>query len=394
MNIKNIASQAFQMPPLAPAAAPPQAPVTPAAGAQTAAPAAGSSDATSIRATGARSTLGLMTSARDQIVGDFRSMFGDVVRANARLESANQALGTAIASGDQAAIRTAAQGVTSALGDLQKNLQRLPGEVAKLNTLPPGVKDVYTGHLEEIGRIAGNLGSLPGSSGQPAGGVQAGRGEPATPTGESQATAKPDPGSATPSAPAKAESAETASKGGAEVGNDLKAQKRERRFQKLDKDGDGVLSADEIGNKQKLLRRDLDGDGQVSREEFLKGPVKRGEARPEAAQPASAAGSPVPAAGAETPTRTEDKTPVAAGGGLPPTEGAMETRFKALLTGLETMQQAASTGNLDAFTAARDGLLKDKQAILDAMPGLSPERRTELQGKLDPILAMLKPMGL
>ncbi|MEB3186024.1 MAG: hypothetical protein VKP72_01150 [bacterium] len=72
----------------------------------------------------------------------------------------------------------------------------------------------------------------------------------------------------------------------------------------------------------------------------------------------------------------------------------METRFKALLTGLETMQQAASTGNLDAFTAARDGLLKDKQAILDAMPGLSPERRTELQGKLDPILAMLKPMGL
>ncbi|MEB3186025.1 MAG: EF-hand domain-containing protein [bacterium] len=303
MNLKNLASQAFQMPPLVPTAAPAQAPVPTAAGGTAAAPAAGSGDASSIRATGSRSTLGLMTSARDQIVGDFRAMFGDVVRANARLESANQALGKALASGDQAGIRSAAQGVTSALGDLQKNLQRLPGEVAKMKTLPAGVKDVYAGHLEEIGRIAGNLGGIPGSSGQPAGGVQAG-GEAAKPAGESQAAAKPESGAATPSAPAKPEGAEPSGKGAPEVGTDLKAQKRERRFQKLDKNGDGILSADEIGKRQKLLRRDLDGDGQVSREEFLKGPVKRGEARPEAAQPASAAGSPVPAAGAETPPKT------------------------------------------------------------------------------------------
>ena len=57
-------------------------------------------------------------------------------------------------------------------------------------------------------------------------------------------------------------------------------------------------------------------------------------------------------------------------------------------------------GNLeDAISAdkkidAREGLVKEKQAILEAMPGLSPERRSELQGKLDPILEMLKPMGI
>ncbi len=377
MDLKNIASRAFSAPALVQTAVTPTnpTPLTPANSAASASAPSTPADATSIKATGSRSTIGLMQAARDQVVGDFRGMFGDVVRSNVRLESANKALGTALESGDPAAIRKAGEDLKSALGDLQKQLQRLPGEVAKMKTLPPGVKDVYVPHLQEIQRIAESVTNI-GAGTKSASGVQAGGGQAAVSADQAPAAAASSEKAQAPAEPAKVND---------EVKGDRQLERREKRFKKLDKDGDGVLSADELKGRQRLLRRDADGDGTISREEFMKGPVKRAEA-PKAGGGAPAPANPAPAA--------TSAAPAAAAGALPPAEQAIEGQFKDLLAGFEKMQQAAASGNIQDFMTARDAVVKGKQAILDGTKALTPERQAELQGKLQPILEMLKPLGL
>ena len=301
MDFKNFASNltsiAFNSQSLAPRATPPASPVSPTSGA-TAADAAApkpadaaaprSADASNIKASGAAATLGLMEAARGKIVGDFRGMFGDIVRSNARLETANQALGNALRSGDSAAIRSATEGLKSAMSDLQTQLQRLPGEVAKMKTLPRGVKDAYTAHLQEIQRIAEGVANI-GADAKPASGVQAGGNQAATPGGQQPAEAA-SPVKPQAQAQTAPDQSEQVKENEAVKGNG-KRLKLMRRFDKLDGNNDGVLSPEEIGGRRKFSRLDTDGDGKVSREELL-GRFRKGAP---AARPADGQVVPAPA---------------------------------------------------------------------------------------------------
>ena len=85
--------------------------------------------------------------------------------------------------------------------------------------------------------------------------------------------------------------------------------------------------------------------------------------------PAPAA-NPAPAASSAAPTTPRE---------LPPAEQALEGKFNDLLAAL-------GKGDMAAVGAS-------KQAILDGMKDLTPERQTELQAKFQPILDMLKGLG-